>query len=309
MRGTKYRTIVVPIIAIAVSSVVGSESSSVAHPVVQPADRQTNNPFRIGRPLVIPHAGGDALFPENTLYAYEHSLAMGGDVIDIDVSLTADGVPIAFHDSTLERTTNGIGRVQDATLADLADLDAAWNFHPEQHYPLRGQGITIPTIEAVLTVFPHTLATLDLKDQRTDAVEPICSLLTALRRTKDVYVGVDTDEQVMLFRQSCPQVHTSGTTAERRATRAARGAGDLTFVSAQLVGQPAFLAEDGSRRISADYLEFSHHLGTAVLTWVVDDPADMTDLIEMGIDGIYTRRPDVMIQLLRDMGKTSPKSA
>ncbi len=309
MRGTKYRAIVVPIIAIVVSSVVGCESSSVAHPVVRPADRQTNNPFRIGRPLVIPHAGGDALFPENTLYAYEHSIAMGGDVIDIDVSLTADGVPIAFHDSTLERTTNGIGRVQDATLADLADLDAAWNFHPEQHYPLRGQGITIPTIEAILTEFPHTLATLDLKDLRTEAVEPICSLLTALRRTNDVYVGVDTDEQVMLFRQSCPQVHTSGTTAERRATRAARGAGDSTFVSAQLVGQPAFLADDGSRRISADYLEFSHHLGTAVLTWVVDDPADMTDLIEMGIDGIYTRRPDVMIQLLRDMGKTSPKSA
>ena len=309
MRGTKYRAIVVPIIAIVVSSVVGCESSSVAHPVVQPADRQTNNPFRIGRPLVIPHAGGDALFPENTLYAYEHSIAMGGDVIDIDVSLTADGVPIAFHDSTLERTTNGTGRVQDATLADLADLDAAWNFHPEQHYPLRGQEVTIPTIEAILTEFPHTLATLDLKDLRTEAVEPICSLLTALRRTNDVYVGVDTDEQVMLFRQSCPQVHTSGTTAERRAIRAAREAGDATFVSAQLVGQPAFLADDGSRRISADYLEFSHHLGTAVLTWVVDDPADMTDLIEMGIDGIYTRRPDVMIQLLRDMGKTSPKSA
>ena len=309
MRGTKYRAIVVPIIAIVVSSVVGCESSSVAHPVVRPADRQTNNPFRIGRPLVIPHAGGDALFPENTLYAYEHSIAMGGDVIDIDVSLTADGVPIAFHDSTLERTTNGTGRVQDATLADLADLDAAWNFHPEQHYPLRGQEVTIPTIEAILTEFPHTLATLDLKDLRTEAVEPICSLLTALRRTNDVYVGVDTDEQVMLFRQSCPQVHTSGTTAERRAIRAAREAGDATFVSAQLVGQPAFLADDGSRRISADYLEFSHHLGTAVLTWVVDDPADMTDLIEMGIDGIYTRRPDVMIQLLRDMGKTSPKSA
>lgn len=309
MRGTKYRAIVVPIIAIVVSSVVGCESSSVAHPVVRPDDRQTNNPFRIGRPLVIPHAGGDALFPENTLYAYEHSIAMGGDVIDIDVSLTADGVPIAFHDSTLERTTNGTGRVQDATLADLADLDAAWNFHPEQHYPLRGQEVTIPTIEAILTEFPHTLATLDLKDLRTEAVEPICSLLTALRRTNDVYVGVDTDEQVMLFRQSCPQVHTSGTTAERRAIRAAREAGDVTFVSAQLVGQPAFLADDGSRRISADYLEFSHHLGTAVLTWVVDDPADMTDLIEMGIDGIYTRRPDVMIQLLRDMGKTSPKSA
>ncbi|MEP7113336.1 MAG: glycerophosphodiester phosphodiesterase family protein [Ilumatobacteraceae bacterium] len=268
----------------------------------------SGNPFVIGRPLVIPHAGGDALFPENTLYAYEHSIAMGGDVVDIDVFLTADGVPIAFHDSTLERTTNAKGRVQDATLGDVAKLDAAWNFQPDQNYPLRGAGIAVPTIEAVLKSFPHTLITLDLKDQRPEVVEPICSLLTSLHRTDDVYVGVDTDQQVMIFRQSCPQVHTSGTSAERRATRAARDAGDATFISTQLVGQPAFLADDGTRRISADYLAYSHRLGTAVLTWVVDDPADMTDLIEMGIDGIYTRRPDVMIQLLKDMGKMKPTS-
>lgn len=263
----------------------------------------------IGRPLVIPHAGGDALFPENTLYAYEHSMAMGGDVVDADVSLTADGIPIAFHDSTLERTTNGTGRVQDLTLDDITKLDAAWNFHPDQNFPLRGMGITVPTIETILLAFPHKLTTLDLKDLRPEAVEPICSLLTSLHRTDDVYVGVDTDEQVMLFRQSCPQVQTSGTSAERKAARAARSAGDTTFVSAQLVGQPAFRADDGTKRITADYLAFSHRLGIAVLTWVVDDPADMTDLINMGIDGIYTRRPDLMIQLLKDMGKIEPTTS
>ncbi len=62
MRGTKYRTIVVPIIAIAVSSVVGCESSSVAHPIVQPADRQTNNQIRIVLPLLKPHDGAEALY-------------------------------------------------------------------------------------------------------------------------------------------------------------------------------------------------------------------------------------------------------
>src|SRR4051794_34313701 len=77
----------------------------------RPAPQASSNPFRIGRPLVIPHGGGDALFPEDTLYAYQHSRALGGDVIDADVQFSADDVPIAFHDETLERTTNGSGAV------------------------------------------------------------------------------------------------------------------------------------------------------------------------------------------------------
>ncbi len=279
----------------------GCAASSVAPTKVEATP--TGNPFRIGRPLVIPHAGGDGLFPENTLYAYEHSMEMGGDVIDADVSLTADGVPIAFHDSTLERTTNGTGPVQDKSYAELETLDAAWNFERDGQYPLRNKGIAVPTIEAILRMFPHTLVTLDLKDLRTEAVAPLCTLLRSLGRTTDVYVGVDTNEQVMLFRELCPKVHTSGTDAERRAMRAAREAGDTTFVTNQLVGQPAFLADDGTKRISSDYLAYSHSKGIAVLTWVVDDPKDMTDLIKMGVDGIYTRRPDVMVKLLHDMGE------
>ena len=243
------------------------------------------------------------MFPEDTLYAYEHSMAMGGDVVDADVSLTADDVPIAFHDSTLERTTNGTGRVQDKTYADLAGLDAAWNFQIGGKHPLRGIGIRIPTIEAILRKFPHTLVTLDLKDLRTDAVRPLCTLLRTLRRTSDVYIGVDAAEQVLLFRQQCPEVHTSGTDAERRAMRAARAAGDTTFVTNQLVGQPEFRSADGTTRITPDYLAYSHSKNIAVLTWVVDDPKDMADLIRMGVDGIYTRRPDVMVKLLHKMGE------
>lgn len=279
----------------------GCAASPVATAEVGPTP--SGNPFRIGRPLVIPHGGGDAMFPEDTLYAYEHSMAMGGDVIDADVFLTADDVPIAFHDSTLERTTNGTGRVEDKTYAQLAGLDAGWNFELAGKHPFRGMGIGIPTIEAILRKFPHTLATLDLKDIRTAAVRPLCTLLRTLGRTTDVYIGVDAADQVMLFRQLCPEVHTSGTDAERRAMRAARAAGDTTFVTNQLVGQPEFCSADGTRRITSDYLAYSHSKNIAVLTWVVDDPKDMADLIGMGIDGIYTRRPDVMVELLHDTGE------
>lgn len=261
-----------------------------------------SNPFRIGRPLVIPHAGGDALFPEDTLYAYEHSIAMGGDVVDADVQLTADAIPIAFHDGTLDRTTNGTGKVEDKTYSELAGLDAAFHFERDGSYPYRGLGISIPTIESLLETFPHTLVTLDLKDLRTAAVRPLCMVLKEQHRTRDVYIGVDTAEQVALFRTMCPEVHTSGTDAERQAMRAARAAQDPTFVTTQLVSQPEFVSSDGTKRITPDYLAFSHSKDIAVLTWVVDNPADMEALTKMGVDGIYTRRPDVMVKLLKTLG-------
>ncbi len=229
-------------------------------------------------------------------------MAMGGDVVDADVQLTADGIPIAFHDKTLERTTNGTGNVGTKTYAELAGFDAGWNFTRDGSTPFRGQGLTIPTIESILERFPETLVTLDLKDQRTTAVGPLCALLQKLNRTYDVYIGVDTAEQVLLFRQLCPEVRTSGTDAERQAMRAARAADDASFVTHQLVSQPGYIANDGTKRITTEFLAYSHSKDIAVLTWIVDDPDDMTDLITKGIDGIYTRRPDLMIELLQEMG-------
>jgi glycerophosphoryl diester phosphodiesterase len=271
--------------------------------VAAAAERVGGNPFRIGRPLVIPHGGGDALFPEDTMYAYEHSVALGGEVIDADVQITADGVPIAFHDSTVQRTTNGTGNVNEMTYAELASLDAGWGFEQEGEHPFRGMGLRIPTIQSILDRFADMPVTLDLKDLRTAAVEPLCTLLRTAHRTDDVYIGVDTTEQVQLFRELCPEVNTSATDSERRAMRAAREANDETFVTHQLVSQPEFVASDGTRRITADYLSFSHAHGIAVLTWTVDDADDMADLIELGVDGIYTRRPDVLVQVLKEMGR------
>ena len=242
------------------------------------------------------------MFPEDTLYAYEHSMAMGGDVVDIDVLLSADDIPIAFHDGTLQRTTNGVGNVEDKTYAQLATLDAGYNFVQNGQHPYRGKGLTIPTVQAILETFPHSLVTLDLKDLRVAAVQPLCSLLETLHRTRDVFIGVDSAAQVLDFRKQCPEVHTSGTDADRQAMRAARATNDPNYVSPQIVSQPEYLPTNSTRRITAESLAYSHRKGVAVLTWVVDDPATMKALIGMGIDGIYTRRPDVMLAVLQQMG-------
>ena len=230
-------------------------------------------------------------------------MAEGGDVVDVDVSMTGDNVLVAFHDATVERTTNGHGRVAKMTYAELVTFDAAWNFRRNGTYPYRGKNVRVPTVEAVLKKFPGALVTLDVKDQRTAVAAPLCALLAKLNRASTVYVGLDTSEQVGVFRKNCPAIRTSGTSEERRLSRAARDAGDKTFRSRQLVSQPEYRAADGTKRITEKFLAFAHQSNTAVLTWVVDNPKDMAELIDLGVDGIYTRKPSLLVKVLKEKGK------
>ncbi len=279
---------------------VGCVPLAVPPGVAAQQQQPAANPFRTGRTLVIAHAGGDALFPENTLLAYERSTALGSDVIDIDVQMTKDNALVALHDHTLDRTTNGTGSVHTKSWAQIRSVDAGYRFRSGDRYPFRGKGVVIPTVEELLIKFTNRLVTLDLKDQRTSLAKPVCALITRLNRFSTVYVGSDSNQQVVEFRKICPQLRTSGTSAERTLMRAARDKGDTSFKTRQLVSQPPFRGDDGRKRVTAESLRFSHALNIAVLTWVVDDPDDMRELVRLGVDGIYTRRPDVLVKVLAE---------
>jgi glycerophosphoryl diester phosphodiesterase len=102
---------------------------------------------------VYAHRGGAALRPENTIASFDHGLSLGADGLELDVHLSRDGVVVVHHDQTLERTTNGRGRISALTADELAQLDAAYWFSPAaegtrrpeqapaQSFPLRGQGV------------------------------------------------------------------------------------------------------------------------------------------------------------------------
>lgn len=242
------------------------------------------------------------MYPENTLFAYEQSQALGGDVVDIDVRISADGVLVAFHDSTLDRTTEATGPLSALTAAELAQLDAGYDFERDGTFPYRGAGFGVPTVEGILRAFPNTLTTLDLKIAGAEPIEPVCNLLRELGRTDDVYVGTESNDQPELFRAACPEVHTSGTREERQARRAAQEAGASESPFDQLVSQPPFVGRDDERNVTEDSLAFAHASDTAVLTWVIDDADTLRHLIEMGVDGVYTRRPDIMLEVLDELG-------
>jgi glycerophosphoryl diester phosphodiesterase len=109
---------------------------------------RTAQPTRV---QVLAHRGGRVDTPENTLAAFGHAIQLGADWLEFDVQMTRDGVLVVIHDDTVDRTTNGTGRVADLTLAEIRALDA-------------GQGEKVPTFQEVLdlaqskgaNIFPET---------------------------------------------------------------------------------------------------------------------------------------------------------
>ncbi|HEY9089295.1 MAG TPA: glycerophosphodiester phosphodiesterase family protein, partial [Anaerolineaceae bacterium] len=96
------------------------------------------------RPLVLAHRGASAFAPENTLAAFRRAVELGAHGVELDAKLSADGHIVVIHDQTVDRTTNGSGKVRQKTLAELRELDAGSKFRPAF------AGETIPTLEEVL---------------------------------------------------------------------------------------------------------------------------------------------------------------
>ncbi len=115
-------------------------------------------------PFGFAHRGGAKLFPENTLASLEGTLALGLRHFETDVHLTRDGVPVLFHDATVDRTTDGTGRIADFSLAELRRLDAGYRFRAlDGGFSHRGRGLRVPTLEEALAVDPSLFLNLEMK--------------------------------------------------------------------------------------------------------------------------------------------------
>src|SRR4029079_19401784 len=134
------------------------------------------------------HQGGEDEFPSNTMFAFRKAVALGADMLELDVNPTKDGQLVVMHDWKVDRTTNGTGYLTDLTLAQLRTLDAAYNFVPGRNavsglpassYPYRGirtgqkkppagfhpDDFRIPTLDEVLAAFPGVPLNVEIKGQ------------------------------------------------------------------------------------------------------------------------------------------------
>ncbi len=242
------------------------------------------SPFRAEPPLVIAHAGGEGLGPENTVAAMERSLAAGADALDVDLRMTVDGVIVARHDRDVATTTDGSGNVDSLTWAQIQQLDAAarWDGAPVD------DAVRVPSLEQVLQRFPDERISLELKQVEPSMAEPLCDLLRRTNSSDRVYLSSNEDAAVYAAGEACPEVLITTTYRDLDDMRAAEAAG-TDWCAASPIGQPPY--REG--RFDRERVEQSHDRGMALYTWVVDDPDVLRELADAGVDGVYTRRPDI----------------
>lgn len=293
------------------------------------------NPWLERRVLHIAHQGGETEAPSNTLFALQTALEKGADVLEIDVHATADRELVVIHDTTVDRTTDGSGRVDEMTLDALKELDAAYWFvpdcgacrgHDEDEYVYRGYAtgdrdipeelgdfepndFRIPTLREVLERFPDTMVNIEIKRTAPDTTpyeDLLAELLADLERGDDTIVVSFYDQAMELFQAQ--EVRVGVDVSDAPATGQAGAFVLSTSEAAPGAPNPRFealqvpVSYEGIPVVTRDFVEDAHANGLAVHVWTIGDPDTMRWLIDIGVDGIMTDVPTVLEQVLEEEG-------
>jgi len=235
--------------------------------------------------LAIAHRGASGHAPENTLAAFKRAVALGTAFIETDLQLSRDARFVAIHDNTVDRTTNGHGRVQELALVDLRKLDAGSWFGSEF------TGERIPTLEEILEFSKkHDLVFyLEMKPAGSWGGEH--ALVGALRDSGEIArtVVISFDSRILqALRRIEPTVMTGllfNGQIERPLDRAVEVGARQLVIRGDLVS-PALLSDARKRDLQ-------------VVCWTVNHPAHMRMLIEAGVDGIMSDYPDRLMATIK----------
>jgi glycerophosphoryl diester phosphodiesterase len=260
--------------------------------------------------LAIAHRGGSSLGPESTLYTFRRAVALGVDVIEIDLQRTKDGQLIVLHDRSVDRTTNGSGPADNFTLAELKNLDAAyrWSADNGRTFPLRGRGIRIPSLAEVLADFPDMRINIELKDAQAEIGTQLCQLIRKYNKTQKVMIASFNAGRLKKFRSQCPRVATSFGASEAIVFYGLQWVHLESAYSppAQALQVPVHYGR--TQLVTRRFVNAAHSRNLRVHVWTVNDTEEMQRLLELGVDGIMTDYPERLLSLLgRQIPSMDPK--
>jgi glycerophosphoryl diester phosphodiesterase len=246
----------------------------------------------LGRPQVFAHRGGAALRPENTLLAFDHGLSLGADGLEFDVHLSRDGVVVVHHDASLERTTSGRGPLAALTADELGRLDAGYSFDG-----FRGAAGGVPRLDTVLRRYPVPLI-IELKVNDPVLAHKTIDAVRAARAVERVALGSFGTRVLRAARTYEPAIRTG---SSRHETRLALYRSWVRWPVRQPPYREFQVPElSGSTRVvSPRFVQYAQAAGVAVYVWTVDDAADMRRLLDWGVDGLISDRPDIAVEVAR----------
>jgi len=258
--------------------------------------------FSLPTPIVIGHRGCAGNAPENTLLAFERGLAAGAAILESDVQLTRDGVPVLLHDPEVDRVTNGTGLVSNLLLEELQQFDAGFRFSPDDGHthPFRGQGLTIPTLEESLNRFRGVRFNLEIKAAGQAAIDATLEVVARLERAALTLLTAESGEGMRCLRRRLAE----------RELRVAHGASKedvLAVIRSALDGSPPTTPamalqiplEFADRPLVTEaLLDHAHAHGIQLHVWTINDEETMSSLLDLGVDGIITDYPDRLADLI-----------
>jgi glycerophosphoryl diester phosphodiesterase len=236
------------------------------------------------RPFVIGHRGASAHAPENTLAAFQLAIEQGADGIELDVKRCASGEVVVMHDETVDRTTNGTGKVQDLTLAQLRALDA-------------GNGECVPMLDEVLDLTAHTawpfLVNIEVTNYTTpkDGLEKL--VVDVLRRHNcagRILFSSFNPLTVRTLAQYMPEVP-RGILYHHAMPIYIRQVWMAPFV-------PHEFRHPDHSYITPEFVRKLKAQGKWVNTWTVNDPHDISRVAQAGVAGIIGDSPKTMREVL-----------
>jgi glycerophosphoryl diester phosphodiesterase len=234
--------------------------------------------------------------------SFAGAVEMGYRHLETDLHITGDGVLVCIHDHTVDRTTDGSGEVSSFTFEELQALDAGYRHGSRKGFSFRETGITVPSFSQVATDLGDVSLVVDLKID--GLVQPFADLIDELGIHDRLIVGSFSDERLDEFREATGgRVATStGPTLSRMwvlASRVGRGGGG----EASALQLPTQIR--GVRVVDEKLVRSAHDAGLQVHVWTVNDVDEMKRLLDVGVDGLVTDRPDRLRILLIERGEWS----
>lgn len=243
-------------------------------------------------PIALAHRGFSAAAPENSMAAFAAAVDLGFRHVETDVHATSDGVVVAFHDETLDRVTDGSGRVTELPWSVVRDA--------------RIDGTEpVPTLEELLGTWPDLHVNIDLKSD--GAVAPTVEVVERTSSHDRVLLTSFSDarRRRALGLLSRP-VATSGGTRVTAAFLGAAAAGSGLAVRRVLRGVDCLQVPErhgAVRVVTRRTVQAAHAAGVQVHVWTINDAADMHRLLDLGVDGLVSDRADVLREVLRERGR------
>ena len=244
------------------------------------------------------HRGGSALAPENTLAAFARGLAEGADGLELDVHLSRDGVVVVHHDRLLDRTTNLRGPIAGRTAKELATADAGYAFSPGTGFPFRGRGVGIPALVDVLGRCGDVPIIVELKVDTVQMARAVVDVARAAGAVDRICLGAFSRTVLRAARTLEPAMATS---AAREEVRWALYRSWCRWPVTR-VGYDGYQVPERAGRtrvVSPRFVAEAHRAGLGVQVWTVDTAEDAGRLLDWGVDGLITDRPDLIVPVAR----------